>query len=208
MATSDAARARAEDSVSTRFTRLMNATTSRWGVLTDPSIVGAATAPPVVALVIALRLEASPALILGLKLLAAGPIFLAVAVSLALLGARRQVIEWLAGLPFPVENLNAVLNGLGDELEVVFAGEVPESAEINRLCEAVSAESFVTKLGPEGREPEPDERRWVEIRVGVVDSKRNPAGTNHQRFERVRALVGDVLVPLAARAPIVAVRVK
>src|ERR1700742_1920098 len=110
----ETARQRAEQSVSTRFTRLMNATTSRWGVLTDPSIVGVCTAPPFVALVAALRLEASPPVVMGLEALAALTLLVAIAAALALTSARRRVVDWLAGLPFPVENLNAVLNGLGD----------------------------------------------------------------------------------------------
>src|ERR1700753_1680633 len=107
----ETARQRAEQSVSTRLTRLVNAPNSRWGVLTDPSIVGVCTAPPFVALVAALRMEASPTVVTGLGALAALPLFVAVVTALVLTGARRRVVDWLAGLPFPVENLNAVLNG-------------------------------------------------------------------------------------------------
>lgn len=203
---SESARARASDSVSTRFTRLMNATTSRWGMFTDPSIVGVGTAPPVVALLAAVRLEASPSVILAIELIAATPITIAVLLSLSLLGARARVIDWLAGLPFPVENMNAVLNGLGDSLEVVFRDAPPPVPELNVALDKISAETFITKTGPE--DPKSDEPRWVEVRIGIVDSKRNPAVTNHQRFERVRAIVADVLVPLAETHPIAEVRVK
>lgn len=203
---SESLRARASDSVSARFTRLMNATTSRWGMFTDPSIVGAATAPPVIALLAGLRLEASPSVILALQILAATPLTVAVLLAIALMGARARVIDWLAGLPFPVENMNAVLNGLGDSLEIVFRDEAPKPPELNAALDPISSETFVTESGPENRNE--DEPRWIEVRIGIVDSKRNPAATNHQRFRRVQAIVGDVLVPLAQKYPIAEVRVK
>jgi len=203
---SESARERASESISTRFTRIMNATTSRWGMLTDPSIVGLATAPPAVALLAALRLEASPGVILALELIAAAPVTAGVLLALSLMGARSRVVDWLAGLPFPVENMNAVLNGLGESLEVVFRDAAPASPELNVALDEISAEVFVLKAGPE--DPADDAPRWVDVRIGIVDSKRNPAATNHQRFERVRAVVADVLVPLAEKYPIAEVRVK
>ncbi len=48
----------------------------------------------------------------------------------------------------------------------------------------------------------------LEIRIGIVDSTRNPSVSNHRRFLRVQALVADVLIPLSERHPIVEVRVK
>lgn len=186
----------------------MNATTSRWGVLTDPGLVGVATAPFVVAVLAALRLEASPAILTALEVVAVVPVATAVTTALALRGARARVVDWLSGLPFPVENVNAVLNGLGDGLEVSFCGAAPEVPALNVELDQVSAECFVVKAGPEGREPAEGELRWLEIRIGVADSKRNPSRSNHQRFERLRAVVERVLVPLAARYPISEARVK
>lgn len=203
----ESAQQRAEQSVSTRFTRLMNATTSRWGVLTDPSVVGVCTAPPFVALVAAMRMEASPAVIMALEALSALPLFVAIVVSLSLMAARRRVVSWLASLPFPVENLNAVLNGLGESLEITFAGAPPEVAALNVEADRVSPECFVTRSGPEGPESE-GEPRWIEVRIGVVDSKYNPSGSNHARYENVRALVSEVLLPLGKKHPITEVRVK
>jgi hypothetical protein len=184
----------------------MNATTSRWGMFTDPSIVGAATAPPVIALLAALRLEASPNVVLALEAIAAAPLTVAVLLALALMGARAKLIDWLAALPFPVENMNAVLNGLGESLEVVFRDEPPSVPELNVALDKISAETFVTKAGPE--DAKADEPRWLEVRIGIVDSKRNPAATNHERFARVQGIVRDVLVPLADKYPIAEVRVK
>lgn len=208
MTMSEPSRTSAEDSVSSRFTRLMNASTSAWGVLTDPSIVGVATAPFVVGLLAALRFEGPPALILALKVLAATPLCVAIVCALALMGSRRKVIDWLASLPFAIENMNAVLNGLGDSLEVSFQGNAPDVPALNVDLDKISAESFVTKSGPEGREPDEGEMRWIEVRIGVIDSTRNPSRSNHERFQRVRKIVEEVFVPLHAAHPIAEVRVK
>ncbi|WP_437564034.1 hypothetical protein [Sorangium sp. So ce542] len=195
-----AAARRAEESVSARFTRIMNASTSRWGVLTDPPLVALASGAFLLAFLAALGRDAGPAVARALGALALAPIAVALAVSVALRGARRAVVAWLARQPFPVENLNAVLNGLGEALEVTFAGAVPDSAELNVELDKVHPDAFVTG-GVE-------DARTLDIRIGVVDSKRNPAATNHQRYARVRELVERVLVPLAERYPIQSVRVK
>jgi hypothetical protein len=202
----ETARQRAEQSISTRFTRLMNATTSPLGVLTDPSMVGLATAPFFVALMASLRMEASSSVVTAFQALSVAPLVVAVVASLALMGARARVVDWLAGLPFPLENLNAVLNGLGDSLEITFAGEAPAVPALNAELERISPECFVSLSGPEGDAPPGP--RWIEVRIGVVDSKRNPSGSNHARYQRVRALVSEVLAPLGAKHPITEVRVK
>lgn len=201
-------RERAAESVAARFTRVMNATTSPLGVLCDPPIVSIATAPLLILFLAALRLEASPALVQALGALVALPFAMAVVVSLALLGARARVIDWMGRAPFPIENFNAVLNGLGESLEVTFAAACPTTAELNRALDSVSPDAFVTRAPDTPGGAEPVEPGLLEIRIGVVDSKRNPAGSNHRRYLRVRALVDTVLVPLHARCPIAELRVK
>jgi hypothetical protein len=191
---------RADQSVSTRFTRIMNATTSRWGMLTDPPLVALATGVLLLAFLGALGAGLDPGVVRALGALAALPISVAVLLSLALLGARRRVVAWLTRQPFPVENMNAVLNGLGEALEVTFTGAQPGVEELNRELDKVHPDAFVTG-GVE-------ETRTVDVRIGVVDSKRNPAASNHQRYARTVALVERVLVPLAERYPIACVRVK
>ncbi len=195
-----AAEQRADQSVSARFTRLMNASTSRWGVLTDPPLVALASSVFLLAFLAALGRDVGPAVARPLGALVLAPIAVALVVSVALRGARRAVVAWLARQPFPVENLNAVLNGLGEGLEVTFAGAVPEAAELNAELDKVHPDAFVTG-GVE-------DARTLDIRIGVIDSKRNPAATNHQRYARVRELVERALVPLAERYPIQSVRVK
>jgi hypothetical protein len=190
----------AESSIAERFSRHMKATTSPLGLLTDPALVGLATALALFALLAAVERGAPAAVQLALELLLCAPLLCAVLITLALSGARGKVIAWLTSLPFPLENLNAVLNGVGEELVVRFAATTPETTALNAELDKIHADVFVTSSG--------DESGLVEIRIGVVESKRNPAGSNHLRYRRVRAIVGDVLVPLSRQHPILEVRIK
>jgi hypothetical protein len=210
----ETAHERASQSVSERFTRVMNATTSRWGMFTDPSIIGICVAPFAVGWLAAVRLDAAPGVALAFEVLTAAPLVVALALVVALRGARAQVVDWLASVPFPVENMNAVLNGLGEAVEIVFreGGPRPSTAELNLALDRVSPECFVTKGGEADAKPVTDpahpEPPAMEVRIGVVDSTRNPSSSNHQRYERVRAIVREVLIPLAERHPVAEVRVK
>lgn len=203
------ARSRAAESVAARFTRIMNASTSRWGLLTDPPILALVTGVFLIVFLASLRISALESFVPVFGVLAALPLVVGVVVSLGLVGARARVIDWLAGLPFPIENLNAVLNGLGEELEVTFVESYPKAAEINVSLDAVSADTFVTR-SPDGINPAPASagRPVIEVRIGVIDSKRNPTASNHQRYARVRALVDTVLVPLHAQHAVAEVRIK
>lgn len=184
----------ASESVARRFSRLMNATTSPLGVLTDPPIVGVATAFGVLALAIGLARGVQPTVLLALEVLAILPIVVAVGLSLALARARREVVAWLAELPFPIENLNSLLCGVGDELVVCFEGRLPELSELNAALDAVHPEAFASAIHEETRE--------AVIKVGVIRSKHNPSASNYRRYERFRAIVSEVLVPLAGEREI------
>jgi len=203
MTTSTSDRERADQSVSARFTRIMNATTSRYGMLSDPPVVAVLSGIGLVAFLAGLHLGVSRDVAYALAGVMALPIVIAILISLGLLGARRRVVDWIAGVPFPVENMNAVLNGLGEFLEVQFQNGGPTSVDLNKELDKVHPDCFVTKVTPEQGPVE-----TIEFRVGVVDSKRNPASTNYQRYERVRAIVERVLIPLSTRFPITEVRVK
>ena len=193
------ARARADESVATRFSRVMNATISPLGALTDPPIIAMITAVLLLAFLGAMRMDVG-GLVPLLGVVAALPVSVAFATSLVLLGGRKRVVEWIATLPFPLENMNAILNGLGESLEVTFEGERPSGPDLNAALERIHPDAFVTRHEPE--------ERTVEIRIGVVDSKRNPSASNHARYARLQRIVTEVLVPLATERPIVTVRVK
>ena len=194
---------RARESVALRFTRLMNATTSPWGVISDPPVIALAAALVVIALLAAVTSGAGEPTVQALGALVFLPILVGLAANLALSGARRRVVAWLARQPFPIDNMNAVLNGLGDEIEVAFAPDapaLPATDALNAELDKVHPDAFVTESN--------EETRTIGIRIGVVDSKQNPAASNHRRYARVVALVEEVLVPLSERCPIASVRVK
>ncbi len=188
----------AQSNVAERFTRIMRASTSPWGVLTDPPVVCAAMAALVVPAAILLRLDLlSPAWLLWA--LAATPPLAALMVNLALRGAREQVIAWLAAQPFAIENMNALLDGVGQSVLVRFAGEPPTREALNALLEAVHEDCFALDFARD--EPE------VEVRIGVPDSKLNPAAAHHRRYRRLRQLVEQALLPLHQDHPIAWARV-
>lgn len=190
--------AQAGDLVADKFSRIMNATTSPLGVAGDPPVAAAATAVFLVAYLAARRSDASPVLQQVLLALVLLPLAVAIVVALALLGARRRVVRWLAAQPFPVENMNAILNGMGDSLEVTFRGDPPDTPALNAKLDAIHADCFVIE----------NKEHVVQMKIGVVDDKRNPAASNHRRYRRVLDLVERMLVPLHAEHPIETVRVR
>lgn len=193
-------KAQATELVAERFSRIMNATTSPIGVVGDPPIAAASTAVFLVAYLAARRSDAPEGLQTALLVLVASPLAVAIFTTFALLGARSKVIAWLAAQPFPVENMNAVLNGLGDALEITFApgAKVPETPALNAKLDAIHPDCFVIE----------NKDDTALVKIGVVDSKRNPAWTNHQRYRRVLEMTEKLLVPLHAESPILTVRVR
>lgn len=192
--------AQANELVAERFSRMMNATTSPLGVAGDPPVTAAATAVLLVAYLAARRSDAPEGLQQVLMVLVLLPMVVAIGVAAALIGARGKVVKWLAKQPFPIENMNAVLNGLGEGLEVTFKEgvTVPETPALNAKLDAIHPDSFVTDT----------KDQIVVMRIGVVDNKRNPAASNFRRYRRTIDLVEKVLVPLHAEHPIESVRVK
>jgi hypothetical protein len=191
-------KAAAGELVAERFSRTMNATTSPAGVAGDPPVAAVATAVFLIAYLAARRTDAPPNVEHALLALIFVPTVIAILVWLALMGARGRVVAWLAGLPFPLENMNAVLNGLGDGLEVTFKDSVPDTPAVNALLDSVHADCFVTDA----------KDKIVILRIGVVDSKRNPAATNYKRYRRTHDLMDKVILPLHRDHPIETVRVQ
>jgi hypothetical protein len=199
-------RSRAEESLASSFTRVMNATPARWGVLSDVAF-SAASASVVLAvgLAIAARSPNGSDVISVCLAVAAIPIVITTVASIIQLRSRGRVIDWLVTLPFPVENVNGLLAGVVDTIEVYFeklppGASLPTREEIQPRLDAISDDAFLLGDLPE--------ERLIEIKIGVPDSKRNPLWANHKRWVRVLEIVSTVLVPLHSRLPIERVRVQ
>jgi hypothetical protein len=191
-------RMRADESVAPRFTRVMRAATSPLGVLTDPPWIGVVESVLVIGAIVAYQTGAVTALP-ALYALVSVPLLVALGANLALLGARAKVVTWLAGVPFPIDNVNGLLNGVAQHLLLRFEGKPPSRDVLNERLESVHPDCFALEFHPE--EPE------VEVRIGVLDTKLNPVGAQYRRYSRVQLLVEQCLVPLHAEHPIESVRV-
>lgn len=190
----------AAERVADRFTRPMRATTSPLGVLTDPPVVCAGIAVVVLISVILYNLDIIDRRQLPFVYAAIGlPLVVAVGVNLALRGARAEVVRWLAGLPFTVDNVNGLLNGVAAHLVVRFSGDAPTREQLSARLDEVHVDCFALDFHPE--EPE------IELVIGVPESKANPAGANHRRYVRARRMIDEVLVPAHRDHPIASVRV-
>jgi hypothetical protein len=197
-----ARRAQASEHVAARFSRVMNACTSPRGYLCDLSLAALFSALPLVLIVRQaagddLR-SSTTLLLLAIGLL---PILISLAISFSLRQAREGVIDWMATLPFPVENMNSLLAGISDEFEVHFqATDCPLTREeLQKLLDPINDDTLATEV--DGEQP------VASIKIGVIDSRYLPLRTNHQRYERFRRIVGETLVPLHQKHPLRCVRV-
>jgi hypothetical protein len=192
--------AAASERLAERFTRSMRASTSRWGVLTDPPVVCAGLSVVVLASVILFNLDVIHGGQLPFVYAAiAGPILLAMGINASLGGARRAVAGWLGELPFPVDNVNALLNGVGQHLVVRFGEAPPQRQLLTDLLDDVHVDCFALEF----HDVEPE----VELVIGVPDSKINPATASFHRYARVRRMIDDCLVPLSEQYAIEWVRI-
>lgn len=192
-------RAEASDRLAHKFTRVMNATPSRFGVLSDVTSASVISGAVLVLSLFFLRGAAATSHNLALAF-SAVPLAASLVAAATLARSREKVVSWLASLPFPVDNMNALLAGTSDTIEVAFAkgAVLPRRAELAPKLESVSEDVFLLA--------ERSEERTLEIKLGVVDSKRVPLVTNHRRYQRLVDLVERVLIPLAREAPIENVR--
>lgn len=191
-------RAQAEDSVAAQFTRVMNATPSPWGICSDfvlAGVLGGLIA--FVGLLVGPRLlrpETALGIVIGLV---AVPFVISGAVSYALRErSRRLVVDWIGRFPFEIVNLNAVLAGLGDTVELTFCEGValPARSFLQPKLEQISDDLLVTAERPE--------QRLIEIRLGVIDSKHLAQRTNHERWRRLCATMERVVLALHETNPI------
>ena len=186
----------ANECVAEKFTRVMNATPSPLGPLSDLGAASVLSGLIVVIGFFALRRSADVSLLYAVFAVAAVPLAANVVLSFLVRDSRAKVVAWLCSVPFAVDNLNALLAGLGDTVEIAFApgGELPTRATLQPRLEAVSEDVLLVK--------ERADQRTLEIRLGVIDSKRMPLRTNHQRWKRLVELTEKVLIPLHQNSPI------
>ncbi|MET0595907.1 MAG: hypothetical protein ABW133_24620 [Polyangiaceae bacterium] len=184
----------ASECVAERFTRVMNATPSPIGPFSD--VIAASVVSGVIIVVgfFGVRRGAdAPYLVMAL---AAMPIIVSLVLSAIVKNSREKVVAWLCTVPFPIDNLNTLLAGSGDTIEVVFAPgtELPTRATLQPKLDSISEDVLLVK--------ENAEARAIEIRLGVIDSKRLPMRTNHQRWIRFVEVMEKVIVPLSKGATI------
>jgi hypothetical protein len=195
-------RQQASELIASRFTRVMNASTSPHGQLCDLSMAALFSALPLVLLV---RQAAGGDLISPVSALlvaiALVPIIISLIVGWSLRGARDKVIDWMAAQPVPIENLNSLLAGISDEFEIHFdpAVTLPVREDLQKLLDPVSDDTLATVVD--------EERRYASIKIGVIDSPRFPLQSNHQRYVRFQRIVEQVLLPLHRDLPFSVIRV-
>src|SRR5258706_569954 len=186
----------ANESVAEKFTNVMNATPSSlsgWCDLTVASVVSGLLLA--VGLFI-IRHTSDPSRLYTVLAVAASPFLGSYGLLLGLRRSRHVVVGWLTTLPFPVDNMNALLAGMGDTIEVFFErrAELPDRSSLQPKLDEVSDDVLLVKERPE--------EHSLEIRLGVIDSKRMPFRTNHQRYQRFCDVIERVLVPLSKTATI------
>jgi hypothetical protein len=194
-------RAQAEESVAARFTRVMNATPSPWGIYSDFVLAGVTGGLIAFGgLLVGPRLtrpETAVGIVIGLVIV---PFLVSASVSYALQQrSRTRVIDWVSKFPFEIVNLNAVLAGLGDTLELTFREDavLPARSFLQPRLERISEDLLVTAEQPD--------QRLIQIRLGIIDSKHLPQRTNHARWVRFCATMDQVVVALHETNPIVRV---
>jgi hypothetical protein len=191
-------RTQADDSVAERFTRVMNATPSPWGICSDFVLAGLSAGTIAFGgLLVGPRLtrpETALAIVIGLTSV---PFLISAVVSYGLRQhSRSRVVDWLAKFPFEIVNLNAVLAGLGDTIDLTFREGVPLPARsaLQPKLEQVSDDLLITAERPD--------ERVVQIRLGIIDSKHLAQRTNHARWVRLCATLDRVLLALHETNPI------
>jgi hypothetical protein len=191
----------ASESVAEKFTRVMNATPSPIGPFSDFMAASVISGAIVVVGFFGIRRSSDPSALYIVLGLAALPLIVSGILSAMLRGSRDKVVAWLTTLPFPVDNFNALLEGTCDTVELVFARgtTLPTRATLQPRLEGVSEDVLLVKERPE----EPS----IEIRLGVIDSKRLPLRTNHQRWQRLLSLMDKVVLPMSKTMTIERMRI-
>ena len=191
----------ASESVAEKFTRVMNATPSPLGAWTDLGAASILSGILLLAGLFAVRQSSSTGSLYLALAIAAIPITASLLLSATLRRSRATVVAWLASVPFPIENVNAVLAGLGDTIEVVFepGTPLPTRPSLQPKLDEISDDVLFVSARPD--------ERIVELRLGIIDSKYMPLRTSHSRWIRLVEVVERGLVPLSKTSPIEKVHV-
>jgi hypothetical protein len=191
----------ANECVAEKFTRVMNATPSPIGPFSDLMAASIVSGLLVAAGFFAVRRSADPTLLYVILGVAAVPLAASAILSALIRDSRAKVVAWLCRMPFPVDNLNALLAGVGDTVELVFSSgaPLPTRAALQPRLESISDDILLVKERPE--------ERTLEIRLGVIDSKRLPLVTNHRRWNRLVEVTDKVFLPLCETSPIERMRI-
>jgi hypothetical protein len=191
----------ANECVAEKFTRVMNATPLALGPYSDFMAASILSGALVAGGFFAIRRATDASALYAVLALATVPLLASALLSVSLRGARAKVVAWLCSVPFAVDNLNALLAGLGDTIEIVFARgvDLPTRATLQPRLDAISDDVLLVKERPE--------ERTVEVRLGIIDSKRLPLRTNHARWRRFVEVTEKVLVPLSQNGAIERVRI-
>jgi hypothetical protein len=187
----------ANESVAEKFTNVMNATPSSLSALCDLGIASVVSGLFLVIGLFVIRHSSEPSRLYAVLAVAASPFLGSYGLQIGLRRSRQMVVGWLTTLPFPIDNMNALLAGMGDTIEVFFergGAELPNRSSLQPKLDAVCDDVLLVK--------ERAEERALEIRLGVIDSKKMPLRTNHQRYRRFLEVVERVLVPLSKTVPI------
>jgi hypothetical protein len=184
----------ASECVAEKFTRVMNATPSPIGPFSDLMAASVVSGLIIVAGFFGVRrTSGAPYLVMAL---AAVPLIVSAVLYLFVRNSRAKVVAWLCNVPFPIDNMNNLLAGMGDTIEIVFTpgADLPNRASLQPKLDAVSDDVLLVSERPEARA--------IEIRLGVIDSKRLPLHSNHRRWKRFVEVMEKVIVPLAKTTPI------
>ncbi|HNS97083.1 MAG TPA: hypothetical protein PLJ27_16360 [Polyangiaceae bacterium] len=187
MTTTDSGPSASLDSLAQRFSPSMNAVTSPYGILCDLTFTFAVVAAVGISTAAVFHyFPAIPGWVAIIPL--AIPFLINAAAHLALCGARHRVVNWLMGVPFPVENVNAVLCGVGEQFDVTFEEAVPSRDALMQYLARASEDAYVLEID--------ESRRAMLARFGVVESKHNPHREAHRRFKRMQKVVSLALIPM------------
>lgn len=188
----------ADESVAGRFTWSMNAATWRHGWFCD--IIFAFVMSGMAALGLAVAVHAHVTWIAwGFGAMTAFPLIGCLVANVMMRNARVHVVAWIASMPFPVENINALLLGMGEMFEIHFVSSIPARTEIMEDFAQVSDDVFVLETR--------DDERMMVCRFGVIASKHNPHRLAYGRYARLRQLAERSLGATHEKHPIARVRI-